>query len=64
MSIAALTLFGVYLGVGFVLRSWLQWHRTGDAGFRGISRQPGAERSPESRSRWPWSPASSAQSPR
>lgn len=30
MSLAALTLFGVYLGVGFVLRSWLQWRRTGD----------------------------------
>jgi protein-S-isoprenylcysteine O-methyltransferase Ste14 len=37
MSLAALALFGVYLGVGFVLRTWLQWRRTGDTGFRGIS---------------------------
>lgn len=44
MSIAALTLFGIYLGVGFVLRSWLQWRGTGDTGFRGISGRPGAER--------------------
>jgi protein-S-isoprenylcysteine O-methyltransferase Ste14 len=42
MSIAALVLFGVYLGVGFVLRSWLQWRSTGDTGFRGISGRPGS----------------------
>jgi protein-S-isoprenylcysteine O-methyltransferase Ste14 len=41
MSITALALFGVYLGIGFVLRSWLQWRRTGDTGFRGISGRPG-----------------------
>ncbi len=42
MSVAALVLVGVYLGVGFVLRTWLQWRRTGDTGFRGISGRPGS----------------------
>jgi protein-S-isoprenylcysteine O-methyltransferase Ste14 len=42
MAVTALALFAVYLGVGFVLRSWLQWRRTGDTGFRGISGRPGS----------------------
>ena len=42
MTVAALALFGVYLGVGFVLRTWVQWRRTGDTGFRGISGRPGS----------------------
>jgi protein-S-isoprenylcysteine O-methyltransferase Ste14 len=42
MTTAALVAFGVYLGVGFGLRTWVQWRRTGDAGFRGISGRPGS----------------------
>ncbi|WP_148575349.1 methyltransferase family protein [Nocardioides caldifontis] len=42
MTVAALVLFGFYLGVGFVLRTLLQWRRTGDSGFRGISGRPGS----------------------
>jgi protein-S-isoprenylcysteine O-methyltransferase Ste14 len=30
----ALALYGVYLALAFGLRGWLQWRRTGDAGFR------------------------------
>lgn len=37
MTIAALVLCAVYLFVGFGLRTWIQWRRTGDSGFRGIS---------------------------
>lgn len=37
MTTGALVLFGVYLGVGFGLRTWVQVRRTGDTGFRGIS---------------------------
>ena len=37
MTIAALVLCAVYLFVGFGLRTWIQWRRTGDTGFRGIS---------------------------
>lgn len=40
MTLAALALYGVYLGVGFGLRTWLQWRRTGDTGFRGVSGRP------------------------
>lgn len=42
MTAAALTLFAVYLTVGFGLRTWLQWRRTGDTGFRGLSGRPGS----------------------
>lgn len=28
--------------MGFVLRTWLQWRRAGDSGFRGISGRPGS----------------------
>lgn len=42
MTRAALVLFAVYLGVGFGLRTWLQWRRTGDTGFRGLSGRPGS----------------------
>lgn len=41
MSITALVLFGVYLLLGFGLRTWLQVRQTGDTGFRGISGRPG-----------------------
>jgi protein-S-isoprenylcysteine O-methyltransferase Ste14 len=37
MTATALALYVVYLGVGFGLRTWLQWRRTGDTGWRGIS---------------------------
>lgn len=37
MTTAALVLFVVYLVGGFVVRTLLQWRRTGDTGFRGIS---------------------------
>ena len=42
MTVGALALFTLYLTVGFGLRSWLQWRRTGDTGFRGISGRPGS----------------------
>lgn len=42
MNAAALVLFGVYLGVGFGLRTWVQVRRTGDTGFRGISGRTGS----------------------
>ena len=42
MTHAALVLFVCYLGIGFGLRTWLQWRRTGDSGFRGISGRPGS----------------------
>ncbi|MDT0186838.1 isoprenylcysteine carboxylmethyltransferase family protein [Microbacterium sp. ARD31] len=36
-AVGALGIYAVYLGVGFGLRTWLQWRRTGDTGWRGIS---------------------------
>lgn len=38
----ALALFACYLLLGFGLRTWLQHHRTGDSGFRGVSGRPGS----------------------
>ena len=38
----ALALYLCYLGLAFVLRSVLQWRRTGSTGFRGISGPPGS----------------------
>ena len=45
MARLALALYLVYLALAFGLRGWLQWRRTGDAGFRfgGFSASP-AER--------------------
>ncbi|MFZ1372291.1 methyltransferase family protein [Nostocoides sp.] len=40
----ALALFAVYLTLGFVLRSVLQYRATGDTGFRGISGPVGSPR--------------------
>ena len=40
MSAAALVVFAVYLGVGFGLRTWVQWRQTGDTGWRGLSGRP------------------------
>lgn len=42
LNAAALVLFVGYLLIGFVARTWLQWRRTGDGGFRGISGRPGS----------------------
>ena len=42
MTAAAVALFAVYLLVGFGLRTWVQWRRTGDTGFRGISGRVGS----------------------
>jgi protein-S-isoprenylcysteine O-methyltransferase Ste14 len=42
MSVAALLLFGIYLGTAFAWRTWTHWRRTGDSGFRGISGRPGS----------------------
>lgn len=41
MTVAALVLYGAYLSLGFGWRSWIQWRRTGDTGFRGVSGRPG-----------------------
>lgn len=37
MTAGALVLYVVYLTVGFVVRTLVQWRRTGDSGWRGIS---------------------------
>lgn len=42
MAIIGLVLFGVYLAVAFGLRTWLQYRRTGDSGFRGLSGRIGS----------------------
>lgn len=42
MATAALILFLTYMLTGFVWRTWMQWRRTGDGGFRGISGRPGS----------------------
>ena len=42
LSWAALLLFGVYFLVAFIVRSLIQWRRTGDTGFRGFSRVVGS----------------------
>jgi len=41
VTAAALALYGAYLGLGFGWRSWIQWRRIGDTGFRGVSGRPG-----------------------
>lgn len=42
MNVLALTLYGLYLLVGFVARTLIQLRRTGDTGFRGLSGRPGS----------------------
>lgn len=42
MTLGALALFVTYLAVGFGLRTWAQWRRTGDTGFRGLSGRVGS----------------------
>ena len=42
VAVAALAIYAVYLGIGFGLRTWLQWRRTGDTGWRGISGRLGS----------------------
>lgn len=37
LAVLALGIYALYLGVGFGLRTWMQWRRTGDTGWRGIS---------------------------
>lgn len=37
LAALALGIYALYLGVGFGLRTWVQWRRTGDTGWRGIS---------------------------
>ena len=41
VAVAALAVYALYLGVGFGLRTWVQWRRTGDTGWRGISASSG-----------------------
>lgn len=41
MAVVALALFGLYFAVAFGLRTWLQYRRTGDSGFRGLSGSAG-----------------------
>lgn len=41
MAVVALVLLGLYFAVAFGLRTWLQYRRTGDSGFRGLSGRPG-----------------------
>lgn len=36
MAEASLALYLVYLGLAFVMRSWIQWRRTGSTGFVGL----------------------------
>jgi protein-S-isoprenylcysteine O-methyltransferase Ste14 len=42
MTTIAFLLLAVYFLVAFVLRSWVQYRRTGDTGFRGVSGRPGS----------------------
>ena len=42
MAILGLGLFAVYMAVAFGLRTWLQYRRTGNSGFRGISGRTGS----------------------
>lgn len=42
MEWLALILFGLYLLIGFVLRTAIHVRRTGDSGFRGLSGRPGS----------------------
>jgi len=42
MGVVALVLVGVYFSVAFGLRTWLQYRRTGDSGFRGLSGRVGS----------------------
>lgn len=42
MTVTALSLFAAYVGIGFGLRTWVQWRRTSDTGFRGISGRSGS----------------------
>ena len=42
MAFVALALFGLYFAVAFGLRTWLQYRRTGDSGFRGLSGRVGS----------------------
>lgn len=37
MAVLTLALYGLYAAIAFGLRTLLQWRRTGDGGFRGIS---------------------------
>ncbi|TDC97075.1 isoprenylcysteine carboxylmethyltransferase family protein [Actinomadura sp. 7K507] len=42
MAVFALAIWVVWALLAFGLRGWIQWRRTGDAGFRGIGWAPGA----------------------
>lgn len=42
MPVIALTLFAVFAALGFGWRSWLQFRRTGSAGFKGVSGRLGS----------------------
>ena len=42
MGVVALVLVGVYFSIAFGLRTWLQYRRTGDTGFRGLSGRVGS----------------------
>jgi protein-S-isoprenylcysteine O-methyltransferase Ste14 len=41
MAPAALVVYLIWAALAFGLRSWVQWRRTGDAGFRGAGLRPG-----------------------
>jgi protein-S-isoprenylcysteine O-methyltransferase Ste14 len=43
MPVTALCLYAAFLLAAFVWRGWIQWRRTGDHGFRGISGSAGSE---------------------
>lgn len=42
MAVLALIIYVVWMLLALGLRSWLQWRRTGDAGFRGAHLRPGS----------------------
>jgi len=42
MAELALVLYGIYLGLAFGVRSWLQLRRTGSTGFHGVGGRPGS----------------------
>jgi protein-S-isoprenylcysteine O-methyltransferase Ste14 len=42
MPVAALVLYGAWFVLAFGWRSYVQWRRTGDTGFRGLNARPGS----------------------
>ena len=42
MAVAALILYGIWFALTIGLRTFIQWRRTGDTGFKGLGGRPGS----------------------